>query len=540
MKHYMPQISWHDRSAILSVDFQLDQTKLDSNRYKLVTSSVAREVRVWEFGFDTDEKVEPGAKPALAVDFVANLIAHQFAVNVVRFSPSGLKLASGDSDGLICIWHVNHSSAPDIFANEDMPPNKENWMVAKRLFGHVKEVCDLCWSPDGSLIASVSVDKSLIIYNAETGKNLRILKDYKQFPNGVCWDPRGKYVVTMSTDREMHIVNASSQKFARLRRVTKAELPQLPICNAEAGTFKLFHDDQLMTFVRSADFSADGELLIVPSGLLEFDDEAISVSYVFLRGNLECPVAVLPCSSPTYVARCCPVLFDLRKDDEDENFLQLPHRVVFALLTKDSVLLYDSQHALPFAFVDSIHYSNLTDIAWSPDGRVLLVSSTDGYCSFIRFDPNELGQRAVKIATPPPSPLPLPSKTPNRPRVTPKPINTPDGLKSSSKSAAKVAESGATPPTANVTTPKTRTLLRFLKKPTDSPLERSKLKEAESAVVGESPAASSADPKSSVDSTPPVIASEAAEKQPRRVQLISLVPASANPVVVTRKTDDQH
>uniref|UniRef100_A0A914UZR9 WD domain, G-beta repeat protein n=1 Tax=Plectus sambesii TaxID=2011161 RepID=A0A914UZR9_9BILA len=194
-------------------------------------------VDVWEFGFDTDEKVEPGAKPALAVDFVANLIAHQFAVNVVRFSPNGLKLASGDSDGLICIWHVNHSSAPDIFANEDMPPNKENWMVAKRLFGHVKEVCDLC-------------------------KNLRILKDYKQFPNGVCWDPRGKYVVTMSTDREMHIVNASSQKFARLRRVTKAELPLLPICNAEAGTFKLFHDDQLMTFVRSADFSADGELLI--------------------------------------------------------------------------------------------------------------------------------------------------------------------------------------------------------------------------------------------------------------------------------------
>jgi hypothetical protein len=46
MKYYLPQISWHDRSAILSLDFQLDEAKLETGRYKLVTSSVANEVRV--------------------------------------------------------------------------------------------------------------------------------------------------------------------------------------------------------------------------------------------------------------------------------------------------------------------------------------------------------------------------------------------------------------------------------------------------------------------------------------------------------------
>jgi WD40 repeat protein len=64
------------------------------------------------------------------------------------------------------------SDAPDIFTDTDnMPPNKENWQRKKNgnLRAHHKDVCDLCWSHDGAMIASVSVDKSLIIYNTETG-----------------------------------------------------------------------------------------------------------------------------------------------------------------------------------------------------------------------------------------------------------------------------------------------------------------------------------------------------------------------------------
>ncbi|KAL0272464.1 UNVERIFIED_CONTAM: hypothetical protein PYX00_005421 [Menopon gallinae] len=45
----------------------------------------------------------------------------------------------------------------------------------------------------------------------------------------------------------------------------------------------------------------------------------------------------------------------------------------------------------PFAFVSNIHYTGLTDISWSSDGRVLTVSSSEGYCSIIVFEENELG-----------------------------------------------------------------------------------------------------------------------------------------------------
>jgi hypothetical protein len=46
----------------------------------------------------------------------------------------------------------------------------------------------------------------------------------------------------------------------------------------------------------------------------------------------------------------------------------------------------------PFGYVSGIHYSNLTDISWSSNGQLLCVSSIDGFCTFIMFKDNELGE----------------------------------------------------------------------------------------------------------------------------------------------------
>ena len=69
----------------------------------------------------------------------------------------------------------------------------------------------------------------------------------------------------------------------------------------------------------------------------------------------------------------------------------MPYRIIFAVATQDSVMFYDSQQELPFAQVSQIHYCRLTDITWSPDGRLLVISSSDGFATYIRFDENEFG-----------------------------------------------------------------------------------------------------------------------------------------------------
>jgi hypothetical protein len=70
---------------------------------------------------------------------------------------------------------------------------------------------------------------------------------------------------------------------------------------------------------------------------------------------------------------------------------RLPYRTIFAVLTWDSVLIYDTVHDQPLAVVRGIHYAHLVDAAWTADGRQLLVCSTDGYITILRFDAGELG-----------------------------------------------------------------------------------------------------------------------------------------------------
>lgn len=104
------------------------------------------------------------------------------------------------------------------------------------------------------------------------------------------------------------------------------------------------------------------------------------------------PAMILPIPrQSSTVVRCCPVLYKLR-DEGPEPMIKLPYRIVFAVGTDHDIIIYDTQQHLPVARFQDIHYTRLTDLAWSPDGLLLIASSTDGYCSLITFEENELGE----------------------------------------------------------------------------------------------------------------------------------------------------
>ena len=55
----------------------------------------------------------------------------------------------------------------------------------------------------------------------------------------------------------------------------------------EERNVRLFHDDTFQSFYRRLDISPDGELIVIPSGVLEIDGEASvkNCTYVFSRSN---------------------------------------------------------------------------------------------------------------------------------------------------------------------------------------------------------------------------------------------------------------
>ncbi|CAK5267125.1 unnamed protein product [Mycena citricolor] len=64
----------------------------------------------------------------------------------------------------------------------------------------------------------------------------------------------------------------------------------------------------------------------------------------------------------------------------------LPYRMLYAVVTMDTVAIYDTQQTGPVCLLSKLHYDELTDLTWSPDGQCLMLSSRDGYCTMITFD----------------------------------------------------------------------------------------------------------------------------------------------------------
>lgn len=162
----------------------------------------------------------------------------------------------------------------------------------------------------------------------------------------------------------------------------------------------MFHDDSMKSFFRRLSFTPDGSYLLTPAGCVESGENVTNTTYVFSRNNLKRPVGHLPCpGKATLAVRCCPVYFELRRAFNKDEISQksapalfnLPYRLVFAVASEDSVLFYDTEQSFPFGYVSNIHYHTLSDISWSSDGAFLAISSTDGYCSFVTFEKDELG-----------------------------------------------------------------------------------------------------------------------------------------------------
>lgn len=208
---------------------------------------------------------------------------------------------------------------------------------------------------------------------------------------------------------------------------------------------KLFVDESnCESFFRRLSWTADGAFLITPAALWhpeersnnetptkagEGDDMSQSnnstaapsfSTYLFARHRFDEPYKVLPgLEKPSVVVRPNPVLFELpgmektnpdaskenqRPPSNDNSTLSpntspcgLPYRSIFAVLTLDSIFIYDTHHSKPLSVMQGLHYAGLTDCCWSQDGMNLMVSSSDGYISIVNFAPGELG----RVYTPP-------------------------------------------------------------------------------------------------------------------------------------------
>ncbi|KAH8394751.1 hypothetical protein KR222_004056 [Zaprionus bogoriensis] len=392
MKCKIPEISWHNRDPVLSVDIQPNSVGVTApTMCRLASGGTDAHVLIWYVNQTTERE-------GVELELAADLARHQRAVNTVRWSPNGELLASGDDESVVFIWKqkAENEVVNIVDADGNSEQDREVWLTLKVLRGHREDVYDLSWAPNSQFLVTGSVDNTAMLWDVHKGKSLAILDDHKGYVQGVAWDPCNQFIATMSTDRVLRIFDVNSKRC--LHRVSKSTLPVKEGHELHGRSMRLYHDGTLQTFFRRLCFTPDGKLLLTPAGVTDYDGvlKPTNTSYGYSRYDLSKPAFVLPFPNEYTVAvRCSPVLYRLRAYNAEKNppIISLPYRMIYAVATKNSVFFYDTQQPVPFAIVSNIHYTRLTDLTWSTDGNVLIVSSTDGFCSLLTFAENELGER---------------------------------------------------------------------------------------------------------------------------------------------------
>lgn len=294
MKCQIPEISWHNRDPVLSVDVQPLSKNVVGARQRLASGGTDSHVLIWYISSGGGRTTTEDAEATVQLEVAADLTRHQRAVNVVRWSPNGELLASGDDESVILIWRLKADSevrnicdaAPGSSgASEDSPPDKETWLTLKILRGHMNDVYDLSWSPSSTHLVSASVDNTAMVWDVQTGKSTNILQDSQGFVQGVAWDPKNRFLATLSSDRSFRVYNVVGGSVVR-KLVAKSNKCLLPVPASHpmhGETVRLYHDDTLQTFFRRCSFSPDGALVVAPAGVLEAAKQ--HATFIYTRNN---------------------------------------------------------------------------------------------------------------------------------------------------------------------------------------------------------------------------------------------------------------
>jgi WD40 repeat protein len=128
---------------------------------------------------------------------VRTLAGHGSRVNGVAFSPDGTLLATVSTDKTARVWKVVGGDC------------------VKTLTGHGGWVQGVAFSPEGTLLATASTDKTARLWGVVSGDCARTVTGHADWVQGVAFSPDGTLLATASTDKTARLWGVVSGDCAR-------------------------------------------------------------------------------------------------------------------------------------------------------------------------------------------------------------------------------------------------------------------------------------------------------------------------------------
>jgi WD40 repeat protein len=180
----MKTLNGHSR-RVISVAYSSDGRNIASG-------SQGKCVRVWDAKSGTCLKT---------------FMARSEGVLSVAYSPDGRHIALGLANKTVEVWEFNKYKQ-NVFTM--LFRFFDTYKCIKTLIGHTHFVSSVAYSPDGQYIASGSGDKSVRVWDVESGACLTNVKMHWDSVFSVSYRPDGKYIASGSADKRILTLDVSS------------------------------------------------------------------------------------------------------------------------------------------------------------------------------------------------------------------------------------------------------------------------------------------------------------------------------------------
>ncbi len=193
------QVAWSSNGSTVASSGQ-------HSGLRIWSGASSRLIREWK---GRDDHRSPIAWSPDSADLAAGVSSHHLACcsvpsgrvnytferwwgSAVVWAPGGHAVA-GDDFRDIRIWKLHRLGS--------------RWsnFTSRRLKGHTDSVRSLAWSPDGCTLASGSQDKTVRLWNPETGTPMHLLEGHEATVNMLRWSPDGNLLASGSADHSIRL-----------------------------------------------------------------------------------------------------------------------------------------------------------------------------------------------------------------------------------------------------------------------------------------------------------------------------------------------
>uniref|UniRef100_F7HX96 Protein HIRA n=1 Tax=Callithrix jacchus TaxID=9483 RepID=F7HX96_CALJA len=363
MKLLKPTWVNHNGKPIFSVDIHPDGTKFATGGQGQDSGKVV----IWNMSpvlQEDDEKDENIPKMLCQMD------NHLACVNCVRWSNSGMYLASGGDDKLIMVWkRATYIGPSTVFGSSGKLANVEQWRCVSILRNHSGDVMDVAWSPHDAWLASCSVDNTVVIWNAvKFPEILATLRGHSGLVKGLTWDPVGKYIASQADDRSLKVWRTLDWQL-------------------ETSITKPFDECGGTTHVLRLSWSPDGHYLVSAHAMNNSGPTAQIIEREGWKTNMD----FVGHRKAVTVVKFNPKIFKKKQKNGSSTKPSCPY-CCCAVGSKDrSLSVWLTCLKRPLVVIHELFDKSIMDISWTLNGLGILVCSMDGSVAFLDFSQDELG-----------------------------------------------------------------------------------------------------------------------------------------------------